>query len=265
MKTACLLTCASMLAASAATAQTVVIDFEDLAEAFHGDPFTHQGITYRDVNRVSGVFPDGSTFEPEDGDQTLVERATFLYNDYPAWGSPIHALTWGRSYVPGDNLSIGRLSSVTMDLDGLADHISFDMVYYENGPWGGIVFRLDVLRDGAVVGGDSLTISDLGGRDNPAVAEMSVSGVEFDQVHFYATYGQEYSLPRVMIDDLTINWVESEPCAADFDGSGAADVNDLLGFLGAFRTQGPGSDFDGSGSVDVNDLLGFLGAFRAGC
>ena len=56
-----------------------------------------------------------------------------------------------------------------------------------------------------------------------------------------------------------------EPCAADFDGSGTADVNDLLGFLGAFRTQGPGSDFDGSGSVDVNDLLGFLGAFRAGC
>ncbi len=57
----------------------------------------------------------------------------------------------------------------------------------------------------------------------------------------------------------------TEPCAADFDGSGTADVNDLLGFLGAFRTQGPGSDFDGNGSVDVNDLLGFLGAFRAGC
>src|SRR5690606_42148972 len=61
------------------------------------------------------------------------------------------------------------------------------------------------------------------------------------------------------------NVLFTEPCAADFDGSGAADVNDLLGFLGAFRTQGQGSDFDGSGSVDVNDLLGFLGAFRAGC
>ncbi len=52
--------------------------------------------------------------------------------------------------------------------------------------------------------------------------------------------------------------------AADFDGNGSVDVNDLLGFLGAFRVGGAGADFDGSGSVDVNDLLGFLGAFRAG-
>ena len=57
----------------------------------------------------------------------------------------------------------------------------------------------------------------------------------------------------------------TEPCPADFDGNGVANVNDLLAFLGAFRTQDASADFDGSGVVNVNDLLGFLGAFRAGC
>ncbi len=67
-------------------------------------------------------------------------------------------------------------------------------------------------------------------------------------------------------DNASLAAVEDEPsCPADFDGNGAANVNDLLGFLGAFRVQGPGSDFDGNGSVNVNDLLGFLGAFRNGC
>jgi len=54
-------------------------------------------------------------------------------------------------------------------------------------------------------------------------------------------------------------------CAADFDGSGTADVNDLLAFLGAFRAGDASADADGGGTVDVNDLLAFLGAFRAGC
>jgi hypothetical protein len=95
-----------------------------------------------------------------------------------------------------------------------------------------------------------------------------------DQEAYRVNYNQSTPLTRVLAfpdvnGDLPYRvWgtePTEEPCAADFDGSGTADVNDLLGFLGAFRTQGPGSDFDGSGSVDVNDLLGFLGAFRAGC
>ncbi len=56
-----------------------------------------------------------------------------------------------------------------------------------------------------------------------------------------------------------------DDCPADFDGNGTVNVNDLLGFLGAFRTQDASSDFDGNGTVNVNDLLGFLGAFRNGC
>jgi len=55
---------------------------------------------------------------------------------------------------------------------------------------------------------------------------------------------------------------ESEEPTADFDGDGAVNVNDLLGFLGAFRNQDAAADFDRNGSVNVNDLLAFLGAFR---
>ncbi len=42
-------------------------------------------------------------------------------------------------------------------------------------------------------------------------------------------------------------------------------MNDLLAFLGAFRTLAPAADADGNGLINVNDLLAFLGAFRTGC
>lgn len=66
------------------------------------------------------------------------------------------------------------------------------------------------------------------------------------------------------LDELI--FVVAEPaCAADFDGDGTSDVQDLLGFLGAFRTGDPAADINGAEGVTVQDLLAFLGAFRAGC
>jgi hypothetical protein len=38
-----------------------------------------------------------------------------------------------------------------------------------------------------------------------------VSGPIFDQLHLYATYGSEYSMPRAIIDDLTIDFVGATP------------------------------------------------------
>ncbi len=54
-------------------------------------------------------------------------------------------------------------------------------------------------------------------------------------------------------------------CEADWDRSGDVTVDDLLGFLGAFRGEHACADLDGDGQIGVNDLLGFLGAFRQGC
>jgi hypothetical protein len=211
---ACLTIATALVSAPAVFATTVVIDYEDLTEGPQGDPLSHMGVTYHDLNNVSGVFPDGSTFGPQPDDEFIIENATDFYVDFPSYGSPINALTFGIAYVPGDNLTIGPLSTVTMDLDRPATEASFDLAFYENGPWGRIVFHLDGLSGGQVVAATTYTISDLGGRDNPQITTLSIAGPAFNQLHFYATYGQDYSMPRAMIDDLTLTYEEGTPVAA---------------------------------------------------
>jgi hypothetical protein len=196
---------------SAALAETVVIDYEDLTEGNQGDPLTHHGVTYSDLNNVSGVFPSGETFGPSPADEFIVEKAGLFYVDFPSYGSPVNVLTFGIAYVPGDNLTLGPLSTVRMDLNAPASAASLDLGYYENGAWGGIQYHLDALSNGQVVASDGFVISDLGGRDNPAVATLSVSGAFFDQLHLYATFGAKYSMPRAIIDDLTITYEGATP------------------------------------------------------
>ncbi|MBX3356788.1 MAG: hypothetical protein KF745_00010 [Phycisphaeraceae bacterium] len=197
-----------------AVADVQVSNYDDLPEGFLGSAFDYNGVQYRDVNGVGGVFPDGSTFVPADiGNDFIIENAGLLYGDFPGWGSPSNCLTFGTSYIGGENLSLGAFATAWMDLPQVSDSISFDMVFYENGPWGGIVFHLDAYLNGNVVGTDSFTISDLGGRDNIAFSTLSVSGVQFDSAHIYATFGASLSAPRLMIDDLTINTVPAPASA----------------------------------------------------
>lgn len=180
-------------------------NYEDLAEGAYGTSFTHQGVTYRDVNQVSGVFPDGATFTPGDlGNTIMVERATLFYNDFPGYGSPNNSLTFGNAFIPGDNLSIGALGSVWMDLETHGTSASLDLAFYENGPWGGIEYRLEALSGGSVVASDSFVIANGGGRDNPTWRSLSVAGAEFDTLHLFAQFDGQYSGPRGMIDDLSI-------------------------------------------------------------
>ncbi len=195
------------LLAPAVLGQQVVHDFEDLGEGPLGEPWTYHGLTFSELNNVSGVFPDGSRFDPEPTDEMICEDATLWYNDFPGWGSEDKLLTFGNAYVPGDNLSLGRLSTVKIDLSAPADRVAVDVGYYENGPWGGIVVHLDVLSGGQVVGSDSFEIANGGGRDNGAINFLEVSGAAFDQIHMYATFGSEYSLPRIILDDLTLDYI----------------------------------------------------------
>jgi len=197
--------------APAALAQTVVIDYEDLVEGPQGDPLKHMGLTYSELNNVSGIFPNGDTFPPSPDDQFIIENAGLFYVDFPTYGSPVNSLTFGIAYVPGENLSIGPLSTVTIGLNALANAASLDLGYYENGDWGGIVYHLDAVLNAQVVDSDSFVISDLGGRDNPAIATLAVSGATFNQLHLYATFGSKYSMPRGMIDDLTITFDGATP------------------------------------------------------
>lgn len=202
---------AGLAIANAVSAAPVVIDYEDLTEGPQGDPLTHMGVTYYDLNTVSGVFPSGEVFDPAPEDEFMVEDAGLLYLDFPGYGSPVNALTFGTAYIPGENLTIGGLSNVTMDLGGRATAASFDLAYYERGPWGGIEFHLDAMDGNTVVASDSFVIASGDGRDNPAIATMSVSGAEFDHLAFYATYGGDYSKPRAIIDDLTIDYTGPVP------------------------------------------------------
>ncbi|NRA57176.1 MAG: hypothetical protein HRU13_03545 [Phycisphaerales bacterium] len=253
------ITAAALLGAPALAQDTIT--YEDLDEGFQGAVFAHMGVTYQDINQVSGVFPDGSTFGPQPFDEAVIEDATFFYNDFPTWGSPENALTFGNAFIPGDNLSIGRVSSVTMLLDAAASSATMDVAFLENGPWGGIVIRLDAIEAGEVVASDSITIADGGGRDNAALGVLSVSADAFDQLHLYATFGDEFSLPRVLVDDLVL----SSGCAADFDGDGELTLFDFLAFQNAFDAGDGAADFDGDGSLTLFDFLAFQNAFDAGC
>jgi len=228
MKTSLMMGACALFAGSAMGGMSVST-YEDLSEGFYGDSLHYNGVTYHEVNNVDGVFPDGSVFSGDNtqgnslGGTVIVENAGLLYDDFPAFGSATNALTFGTTFVPGDNLSLGVISTVTMDLDERADFASLEMAYFENGPWGGMVYHLDAYLNGDLVGSDSFTIagSDPNGRDNLAFSSLSVSGFEFDSLNLYATLGSEFTAPRILLDNLTLNTVPSPGPAALFFGAAA--------------------------------------------
>jgi uncharacterized delta-60 repeat protein len=182
-----------------------VSTYDDLDEGFLGTSFNYQGIAYHDANGIGGVFPDGSTFTPDDvGDQFIIEDAALFYADFPDFGSSPNALTFGNTFIPGTNFSIGAFVRASLDLAAPANAVSVDLAFYENGPWGGIQIHMDAYSNGVVVGSDSLTIADGGGRDNPTATTLAISGVAFDALKLYATYDGQPSAPRVMIDNLSL-------------------------------------------------------------
>ncbi len=180
-------------------------DYDDLTEGFLGASFLYRGVSYHDVNDIGGVFPDGSTFTPDDvGRDFIIEDATDLFVDFPTFGSSPNVLTFGTSLVPGPNVTIGALVQASMDLAQPASAASLEAAFYENGPWGGIVLHLDAFLDGVQVATDSLTLSNLGGRDNVATHTFSISGVTFDALRFHATWDDQPTAPRVLIDNLRL-------------------------------------------------------------
>ena len=186
-------------------AQPSISNYDDLIEGFLGLSIIYNGVSYHDVNGIGGVFPDGSTFTADDvGNQLIIEDATDFYGVHPDYGSSPNSLTFGNSYVPGPNLSLGAMVRVSMDLAQPASSATVDIGYYENGPWGGIEIHLDALDAGTVVASDVLTIADGGGRDNDTIAVLSVGAATFDSLKLYATYNGQPSAPRVIMDDLAL-------------------------------------------------------------
>lgn len=186
-------------------AQPSISTYDDLTEGFLDTTFDYNDVLYHDVNGIGGVFPDGSTFTPIDvGDLLIVEDATLFYQEFPDFGSSPNVLTFGSAFINGPNVSIGALVRVTMDLAQPANAANVDLAFYENGPWGGIVIHLDALDGTTVVASDTLTIADGGGRDNPTTAILAVAATTFDSLKLYATYDDQPTAPRIMIDNLAL-------------------------------------------------------------
>lgn len=193
--------------------------YDDLPEQFMGTSFDYQGVHYRDLNMVSGVYPGpgGSAFGPGGvavgglGNQFIIEDAGLLYDDFPDFGSPPNGLNPGDLMfpAPGPNLSLGALASMWMDLDQPAFGVQVELVYYENGPWHNIEITLEGYRDGKPVTDTrfQLLSDDLDGRDNIGYRTLSLpAGVMVDQLHLHSRKISDgvYTAPRIMLDNLQL-------------------------------------------------------------
>lgn len=255
----------------AGLAQAQFADFDADTEGFQSTSFYSGGIYFGDVNIVSGINPDGSPFGPGDyGDQVTVERAVFLANDFPEVSSP-NVLGVGGSFIPGDNLTINLLSSLSMTTAFVETNASMDLFHYENGPWGGIEIRLDALLDGQVVATDMHVISDLGGRDNVVRTRLEITGVEFDTLFLHSTFNDGTTTVFAgVVDNVTIDGgLDCPLCIADWDSSETQpDSSDFLAYLNSYASQDPCADLapaGGDGNFDSSDFLAFLNAYVEGC
>tara|TARA_R110000868_G_scaffold241497_1_gene496234 strand:- start:232363 stop:233049 length:687 start_codon:yes stop_codon:yes gene_type:complete len=183
-----------------------VTGFESMTEGFAGESFTDGGITFSALNDVAGINPDGSHFVAgEYGRQFIVENATLAINDFPDALSGTNALSFGSTYIAGDNLSINILSSFHMTTGQVESYASMDLLFFENGPWSGITLSLDATLDGTLVASDSYMLSDLGGRDNLVGRSLSIDGVAFDSLQLSARYSDgTYTAFAGLMDNVVI-------------------------------------------------------------
>lgn len=194
-----------VMAGSAAAASGQFADFDSEVEGFLGETYTTGGITFFDANNVAGFYPDGQPFGSEDlGSELIIERSGVVYDDFPDFVSFPNTLTFGTAYVPGDNVTIGPLATASMTAPGTFTSGSLDIIYYENGPWGGITVTLEALLGGNVVGSSSFVVADGGGRDNPAAMHMSVDAPAFDTMRIYSTLNGDYTTVRGLVDNVAM-------------------------------------------------------------
>jgi hypothetical protein len=266
-------TAAAMSLATAALAQSANFDAE--TEGFKGQTFTSTGIRFFDCNTVNGFYPgpEHEPFTPQDlGTNLIVEDATVVHDDFPTFVSAPNTLTFGLAYVPGTNASLGPLAAVSLQpaTPTPMSQAGFDIIYYENGPWGGIVVTVDALQNGQVVGTTSFTVSDLGGRDNPIAQRLSVSAASFDTVRITSRLNGDYTTLRALIDNVVLT-PAGGTCYANCDQSTTAPVLNVLDFncfLNRFSSGDSYANCDNSTVAPVLNVLDFncfLNRFTAGC
>ena len=255
---------AMSIALIAGTTAAQTLNFDSETEGFLGTSHDFNGVTVFAVNQNSGINPDGSTFGPGDyGDQVVIEDANLLANDFPAV-TPDNVLSFGSSFVNGDNLSINLMSQVFISPNTSVDYFAVDLFHYENGPWGGIEVIVEGSDRGTPVVTDSFVISDLGGRDNVVHTRVELTGASFDTVRIYSEMpdGTETVFATVM-DNMTFDAPSN--CLADVNGDGAVTPADFTAWVAAFNAQSAGCDQNGDGSCTASDFTAWVANFNAGC
>ncbi len=248
----------------AGTTAAQTLNFDSETEGFLGTSFDFSGVTVFAVNQNTGVNPDGSNYGPGDyGDQVVIEDANLLANDF-AEVTPDNVLSFGGSFVPGDNLSINLMSQVFISPNTAVDFFGVDLFHYENGPWGGIEVIVEGSDRGSVVVSESFVISDLGGRDNVRHSRVELSGASFDTVRIYSKNpdGTESVFATVM-DNITFDAPSS--CLADTNGDGAVTPADFSAWVAAFNAQAPECDQNGDGTCSPADFSAWVSNYNAGC
>jgi hypothetical protein len=264
---------AAIALAPAALAQSANFDAE--TEGFKGPDFTSTGVRFFNCNNVNGFYPgpEHEPFTPQDlGTDLIVENATVVEADFPDAISVPNTLTFGLAYIPGENVSLGPLAAVSVQpaAGGSIAQAAFDIVYYENGPWGGIVVTVDALQNGQVVGTTSFTVSDLGGRDNPVAQHLTVSAPGFDTVRITSRLNGDYTTLRALIDNVVLT-PAGAPCYANCDNSTSAPVLNVLDFncfINRFTAGESYANCDNSTVAPILNVLDFncfINRFTAGC
>lgn len=194
---------AALVGAAATPALAQFADFDNETEGFLGISYNTGGINFYEANNVNGFYPDGTPFDPAElGTDLIIERSGVVWNDFPGFVSFPNTLTFGKAFIPGDNVTIGPLATLSMSATGSFTAGSLDIIYYENGPWGGIEVTLEALNRGSVVGSSSFFVADGGGRDNPAAMHMSVAAPSFDTMRLTATLNGDYTTVRALVDNV---------------------------------------------------------------
>lgn len=196
---------AAITGAATSPALAQFANFDSDAEGFYGDSYSNGGINFFDCNNVNGFYPDGQPFTPEElGTQFIIERAIVVWNDFPDYVSSPNMLNFGKSFVNGDSVTLGPIATASMSAPGSFTEGGLDLVYYENGPWGGIEVTLEAISRGSVVGSSSFIVADGGGRDNPAAMHMSVVAPPFDTMRLTAMLNGEYTTVRGLVDNVRL-------------------------------------------------------------
>jgi choice-of-anchor B domain-containing protein len=158
------------------------------------------------------------------------------------------------------------LKSPVYDLTALNDPFLGVWVWYSNNTGAdpnNDIFRIDFSSDSGSTWTNAKT---LGPAD-----EFSSGGWYYhefraaDTVTPNAEDAHDGSIIEAAVDELIVFDYDCNDCAADFNGDGDVNTQDVLSFLNAWNAGDDSADINGDGTVNTRDVIAFLNLWAAGC